>query len=230
MRSPDLRRHHLPFLLYPDLQRLFDQLQQTAVGDPLRDQLHELAVRDAGEVRLEVDLDDAPSAVVQVFPNRDGRLLGVPLRPVAVGAVVKVCLKDGLHDEPHSSLDHTIFHRCDPERSRAPFGLGYLDHSHGRKLVALLAQRLRQFRDHLLFLTCVDNGLDRHPIDTGRPLVRLDLSPSFPEDVRSPDLVIQTVKPLLLVLLGCAVEGSLQFPDVVCSVGSRAAIGHPKLL
>src|SRR5215471_18098852 len=69
----------------------------------------------------------------------------------------------------------------------------------------------------------------RYPIFGFCPKNRT-LRQSLPEDVRAPDLVIQTVKPLLLVLLGCAVEGSLQFPDVVCSVGSRAAIGHPKLL
>src|SRR5215475_62536 len=136
---PDLRWHDLSLLVHPDLQRLLDQPQETAIGNPLGDQRHELAVRDAGEVRLEVDLHDTPGPVIQVFSNREGRLLSIPLRPVAVGAVVKIGLKDRLHDEPHRRLDYAIFHRGNAERSRAPFGFGYLDHSHGRKLVALLA-------------------------------------------------------------------------------------------
>ena len=71
------------------------------------------------------------------------------------------------------------------------------------------------------------NFFDRHALDTGRPLVRLDLPPGFPEDVLSPDCVIKTLESPLLILLGGAVEGSLQFPDWRCSVGSREAIGPP---
>ena len=104
-----------------------------------------LPVRDTGEVRLEINLHDTPGTVVQVFPNRHGCLLGVPLRPVPVGAVVKIRLKDRLQDELHGRLHHTIFHRRNPEGSRAAFRLGNLDHPHGRELVALLAQRFVQF-------------------------------------------------------------------------------------
>src|SRR5499426_3134412 len=139
LRHSDLRWHDLSLLAHPDLQRLFDQPQETAIGNPLGDQRHKLAVRDAGEVRLEVDLYDTPGPVVQVCSNREGRLLGIPLRPVAVGAVVKIRLKNRLHDEPHRFLYCYIFHRGNAERPCAPFGFGYLDHSHGRELVALLA-------------------------------------------------------------------------------------------
>src|SRR6516225_9194544 len=54
LRHPDLRWHDLPVLVHSDLQRLLDQLQETAISNPLGDQRHELTVRDAGEVRLEV--------------------------------------------------------------------------------------------------------------------------------------------------------------------------------
>ena len=47
-------------LILPDRERLLDQLQQTAVGDPPRDQRHQLAVRDNREVRLEINLHDTP--------------------------------------------------------------------------------------------------------------------------------------------------------------------------
>src|SRR5262249_25313383 len=123
-----------------------------------------------------------------------------------------------------------VCNRRHPEGPRAAFRLRNLDHPHGRELIALLAQRFLQCLYHLLCIPCVDNPLDRHAIATRCPLVGLALPPSFPEDIRSPDLVIQTIKPSLLLLLGCAVEGSLQFPDVVNSVSSREAIGHPTLL
>jgi hypothetical protein len=50
--------------------------------------------------------------------------------------------------------------------------------------------------------------------------------------IRTPGLCFSGVKYLqnLLVLLGWVVEGSLPFPDVVCSVGSREVIRHSKLL
>jgi hypothetical protein len=76
----------------------------------------------------------------------------------------------------------------------------------------------------------VDHPCDRQAIHPRRPLIGLDLPPGLPEDVRSPDLVLETIKSSLLVLLGGAIEGSLQFPDCVCSVGSRRALGHPTLL
>ena len=102
------------------------------------------------------------------------------------------------------AVDYAIFHRGNAERSRAPLGLGISTTRTGanwwRCCVALM-----QFRDHLLFVPCVDNPFDRHAIHTRRPLIGLDLPPGLPEDVRSPDLVIETIKPSLLVLLGCAV-------------------------
>jgi hypothetical protein len=139
LRHPNFRWHALPLLVHPDLQRLLDQLQETAISNPLGAQRPELAGQEAGKVRLEVDVHDAPGPVVQVFSKRQGRLFGSPLRPVAVGAVVTIGLTDGLHDEPQSRLDSAIFPRGAAERSRAPLGCGYLDHAHGRALGALLA-------------------------------------------------------------------------------------------
>ena len=145
LRHPDLRWYHLSLDVRPDRQRLLDQLQQTAVGNPLRDQRHQLPVRDTREVRLEINLHDAPSTVIQVIPNRFGRLFGIPLRSVAVGAVVKIRLKDRLQDELHRRLHHAIFHRRNPEGSCAAFRLRNLDDPYGCELVLVLAQCLVQF-------------------------------------------------------------------------------------
>src|SRR5262249_12883370 len=98
LRYPDLRWSYLTFVVHPDRQRLLDQLQQTPISNPLGDQYHQLPVRDTGEVRPEINLHDTPSPVVQVVANRQRCLLGIPLWPVAVGAVMKIGLKDRLQD------------------------------------------------------------------------------------------------------------------------------------
>src|SRR5262249_51378723 len=96
-----------------------------------------------------INLHDAPSAVVQVIPNRLGGLFSAPLWPVAVGAVVKIRLKDRLQDELHRRLHHAIFHRRDAERSCPPFRLGNLDDPYRCELVVLRAQYLVEFVYHL---------------------------------------------------------------------------------
>jgi hypothetical protein len=114
--------------------------------------------------------------------------------------------------------------------SRSPVRLGDLHHPDRRTWVECRAQGLLGLLDHSPFLACLDHHVDRLAIDPGRPLVRLDLPPSLPPDVRSPDLVVEAVNPHLLVLLGGAREGSVPFPDMVCSVPSREASGHPNRL
>jgi hypothetical protein len=68
------------------------------------------------------------------------------------------------------------------------------------------------------------------PIYPGRSFIRLDVPLRLPKDIRPPDLVIEAVERRVLVLLGLVIEGSRKFPDVLCSVPSGGASGHPKLL
>jgi hypothetical protein len=96
LRPPDGRCPYVPPVFAPNLARWLEQLQHTPIRNALRDHLSELPGRDAGAVGLAVDLHHAPGPVVQVFPQRHGGLLGGPLRPVAVGAVVQVRFNDRL--------------------------------------------------------------------------------------------------------------------------------------
>ena len=63
-----------------------------------------------------------------------------------------------------------------------------------------------------------------------RSFIRLDMPPRLPKDIRPPDFVVEAVERRLLVLLGFVIEGSRKVPDALCSVPSRGASGHPKLL
>src|SRR4029453_7631011 len=97
----------------------------------------------------------------------------------------------------------------------------------GRPRGAWRAPRLRPWRAQLRCWPWVAQGRERQPSDTRRPLVRLALSPGSPADVRAPALGIPAVPALLLGRLGCALEGSLQWPDCVGAMGRREAIGPP---
>ena len=209
---------------------MFDQLPQTAGSNPPRAQRHQLAVRDTRAVRLELHRHAPPNPMGPVCPHRYGCWLGIPCRPVPVGAVGTIRLTDRLQAERHRRLHHALFHGREAARSRPAWRLGNLDDPDGCALGRLLAQGLVQCRDPLLFVPCVHTALDRHAIHTRRPLVCLALSPGRPEDVHAPDLVLEALQPFLLVLLGCPGEGALQLPDCVCAVGSLAALGHPRRL
>jgi hypothetical protein len=134
---------------------------------------------------------------------------------------VKVRFKDRLQDELHGGLHNTLCYRRNAQRSGSPFGLGNLDHPDGGEAVAFRPQRFMKLLDHLRFLPCLHNLINRLAIHSRGSFVCLDLAPSLPQDIRPPDFVVQTVKPPLLVLLGCAIEGSLQVPDFLRAVPSR---------
>ena len=73
--------------------------------------------------------------VVQVLADRERRLLGVPLGPVAIGAVVDVGGKDRFEDQLHGRLHHTICSRRAAQRSDPALRLGHLDPPDRRQLV-----------------------------------------------------------------------------------------------
>jgi len=169
-------------------------------------------VRDTREVCLEINLHDAPRHGCTGHLELPGTLVFASrFGLVAVGAVMKICLKDRLPGRaswPSAPTRSSTV--AMPSGLVPPFGLGISTTRTGCELVLLLAQCLVQFLYHLLFVPCVDNPLDRHAIDTRRPPCSPSPAARLPRGTSaSPDLVIQTVKPLLLVLLGCAIEGSL---------------------
>ena len=78
--------------------------------------------------------------------------------------------------------------------------------------------------DHLPFVSICYYRLNRLPIDARCPFVGLDLLPGLPEDILTPDLVVERIKLHLLCLLGLGIEGSLQLPNCMRCVRSHRAI------
>ena len=74
------------------------------------------------------------------------------------------------------------------------------------------------------FLSTYYYRLNRLSIDARCPVVGLDLLPSLPEDILTPDLVVERITLHLLCLLGLGIEGSLQLPNCMRCVRSHRAI------
>jgi len=118
---------------------LLAPLQHPAVSDPQAKQLEPFGVRDTIEIRVKLDLHDAPRPLLHILAESYGSVFGIPLRSVPRGAVMKLRFKDRFEDEFHGCLNDAIVYRRDAERSRPSLGLRNIDPSDGRKLGAVLA-------------------------------------------------------------------------------------------
>src|SRR5215831_14757289 len=98
------------------------------------------------------------------------------------------------------------------------------------KAIALGPQLSLQLTEHLLFFSTRLNAFDGFAIHTRRAPIGLYLFPCLPKHVRAPYLVVQTVELHSFRLLGCAILGSLQLPNLFRFVSSHKAIKLPQLL
>ena len=224
LRDPFRCWRDLALIEDPRLQAVFDEPQHTPIPHTLPDKPEQLAVRNGRKVALEINFHHRPGPSRQVGTEGLGRHLGVPVGPIAIGAVVEVGLENRLQHQLHCGLHYAILHHRNPERARTALGLRDVHPAHRLETVRLGAQLLRQSAYHCRFLTLFHHLLNRHAIDPGRPMVGLDLLPSLPQDVFPPHLVVQTIELHRFILLGLAIEGSLQLPDCWCFVSSHTAI------
>jgi len=115
---------------------------------------------------------------------------------------VKICFKDGLKDDLHGRLHHAILNRGNPQHASASLWFRDLHSTHGRETIAVTSQGRFQPVDHLLLPSLGYDLIDSLSVYSRCTPVGFDLTPGLLEHILAIDLVVQTVKPRILFLLG----------------------------
>src|SRR5206468_9194543 len=144
------------------------------------------------EIR-EVGIDDFPVSAKQQFFHLDGRLLGVPPRPVGVLFGWKVSFKDRLQNQRYRRHADPISHDRDAQRPEFAVGFRYKHSSDWFWPVSLLPERKRQFRQPSLDPIRLDVRKIL-AVDARRALVGAALGRGMRQNVVAADLVVQGVE------------------------------------
>ncbi len=142
--------------------------------------------------------------------------------PKPIACRQEVGLEDRLQDQLRRGHDHPVAHARDPKRpgtTRLP-RFGDMDPPQRRRPVGPGPKRCREVAEEGRHPGRLDVG-DGDPIGAGRPSVCSHLVPGPEQDVAAGDLVVQGMEPALRLLLGTAVEHTLQGTGRVQAVGPR---------
>jgi hypothetical protein len=99
-------------------------------------------------------------------------------------------LKDRLDHQLQGRLNYAVFDSGYTERA-ASFTFRYVDAPHRLRAIATILQCMRQFSE--VSVLRLRESLHAHAVDSRRPGVLLDLSPSQRERVQAKHLVDQTM-------------------------------------
>jgi hypothetical protein len=179
-------------------------------------------VPDRPETVANVGVQHPVGAAVGLDPDRVARLVSRPLGPKPIAGRQEVGLEDRFKDQLRRRHRYPVAHAWDRQRpgtARLSW-LGDEDSPQRLRPVGpspkLRGELLKEGR-HPGRL----HGVDGHPINARRPSVSTDLVPGPLEDVAAGDLVEQGMEATVRLLLGAAVQHTLQGTGRIQAIGSR---------
>src|SRR6516164_11240254 len=201
-------------LLDGRLQPHLDKLQDAFVDNPPRDRPHEFDMRDGIEVLGEIGVHYVRVAAAEQSVHCCNSIARAPLRPIAIGIRFQIGLEDRLDHQLHCGLHHPVPNRRDAERSLAAVGFGdhHAPYSFGpiRPLTQLFPDPGQPLIQPRGFDLC-----ESHPVHSRRAKVGFRQPIGVPQNIGSPDLVVEQVEAEVRFRLRLEIELLLKVPDVI---------------
>lgn len=216
-----------PVLQHPHPQPRPEQLQHVPVRHPPLNERHQDVMPDFAEAVRDVGVKHPLRAPVGLDPDGLAGHVGRSLRSEPVADRQEVGLEDGFEDDLRRRHGNAVSEARDRERpglTRLPW-FGDVHPPQRSRPVGPVSERLGELVKEGAYSGLLD-GLDGHAIDAGSPSVGTHFTPRPPQDVGAADVVIEGVEPALGVLLGAAVEHTLQGSNPVHTFGAG---GGPSL-
>jgi hypothetical protein len=187
-------------------------VQHAWIGDPARNRLHQLEMRNAAEVVGKVGVDDVRTTMEQLVLHLDHGLLGVAPSAIGIDLWWKVGFEDRLQHQHRCCHADPIPHGGNAQRPEFAVGFRYMDPSDRFRSVRLLPDGKRQFRQPPLDAVRLDirEVLTVYPRCT---LVGAALGIGMRQNVLAADLVVQRVEAIAGFRLRFRVQRRLQFLD-----------------
>ena len=176
-------------------QPILDEAEQPSIGDPAAQAPHQGTVRDRREVIAQIDVDHlAPSPVPDVPEHPPHGHLGVQSGTEAVLIVQQVRLEDRTDHQHHRHHDRAVTDGGDAQGPASAIALGDPHSQQGlgavRPVRQLLSEPFQPAVPPLGF-----DRVERHPVEARRAVVGTTATIGFRQDVRSTDLVPESIEP-----------------------------------
>jgi len=184
-------------------------MQHRHVGDPPRQALHQLGVRNGVEVLGDIRIDDLSPALGQLLMDQLHRLVASATGSVPMRRVAEVGLEYRLQDELCGRLRNPIFQGRDAQRA---FSSSWFRNQYPAHCLGLIGPRL-QLTLQLLepaFLAIFLNLFEGLSVDSRCPTFLLREPQCLRQDVASIDFVVQRVEAKRRLCLGLRVQLSLK--------------------
>jgi hypothetical protein len=179
-------------------------------------------VVDGPEAVPNVGVQHPVGGPVGLDPDGLKGLMGRALGPKPIAGRQEVGLEDRLQDQLRCRHRHPIAHGGDAKRpglARLP-RLGDVHPPQRRRPVAPGPKRCGEVAQEARHPGRLDL-VDGHTVHAGRPSVGTDLVPGSPQDVAAGDLVVEGMEATVRLLLGTAVQHTLQGTGPVQAISLR---------
>ena len=217
-------RAHLAVFHHACPEPLPYQFEHPTVRDAPCHERHQLAVVDAAEVVANIGVEDMVAASRATRAQCFERLRGVPFRPKAVRARLKVRLENRFQHERRRHLRHSVPDRGNPQGPLPSVSLRNISTPYRRGPIRACAQVRTEVCENTLDTHLLDGG-ERDCVHARRAAVLLHPSPCFPQDVTPVDAVQQRMKTSARLPLGRTPESALQLAHVVDGRASTGVVG-----
>jgi Recombinase zinc beta ribbon domain len=196
-----IRFDHLRFEPQPN------QLDHTAVSDPMAYASQQLVVLNGIEVALQVGIVDGLIAVLQMPTYLFQGIVRAAFGAKTVARILEVRLKDRFQNQNRGLLHHPISHTRYPQWPEFPVFLWNVDSPHSPRQVTMFFQFTFDLIEKrpFTFRTRFD-VVYYDAVNSRRTLVGLHPRPCCLQHVASIDAVIQRIKPKLWLLLRLSIQ------------------------
>src|SRR5215471_3415135 len=171
-------------------------------------------MRDGIEVLGEIGIHHVRVAAAEQSVHCCNSIARAPLRPIAIGIRFQIGLEDRLDHQLDCGLHHPVPNGRDAERPLAAVGLGdhHAPYSFGpvRPLTQLFPDPGQPLIQPPGFDLC-----ESHPVHSRRAQVGFRQPIGVPQNVGSPDLVVEQVEAEVRFRLRLEIELLLKVPDVI---------------
>jgi hypothetical protein len=181
-------------------------------------------VVDAPKVVTDIRVEDVIASSCATRAKRFQRLRGVPLRPEAIRARMKIRLENRLQHERRRHLRDSVSDRRNPQRPLPSVCFRNVPTLDRRRSVRARSQAGAEVVKKPLDPRLLDRG-QRHRIDARRATVLLHPPPCFPQDVTPVDAVHQCMEASARLPLGRTPESALQLAHFVDGLASVGVVG-----
>ena len=198
-----------------------NQAQHRSIRYASFDHSHEPVMGNGVKIVRKVRVIDLLSPGLEAFPDLVQGPVSIALRSEAMGAVHKVCLKDGFNHQHHGHLHDPVPYTGDTQGAQFAVDLGDIDASHGHWAISAASKLLLNLTEENAYSLAALDILDSYPIHSRCASVGSHPAPGRFQHIRAVDPVVESVEPVRRFLLGLATQLPSKKGDFHRHVGFR---------